>query len=164
MTEDLLEYPKLMERALRGVVRNALSIAAQHGLPGLHHFYIAFRTGAPGVSIPDQLRAQYPEEMTIVLENQFWDLEVADDRFSVTLSFNRTPQHLVIPFEAVVSFVDPSVKFGLQFGAQPDSAEAPPSETSEPPAETGPADAETPQDGDTSEGGEVVTLDSFRKK
>ncbi len=167
MTEDLLEYPKMMERAVRGVLRQALSITAEHGLPGQHHFYITFRTGAPGVSISEQLRAQYQEEMTIVLENKFWDLEVTDDRFSVSLSFNRVQQQLVVPFEAVTSFVDPSVKFGLQFGALAENAgTAPPEAPEEPPAPEQNTDSD---DGggasaDQDDGGEVVTLDSFRKK
>lgn len=176
MTQDLLEYPKMMERAVRGVLREALSIAAEHGLSGQHHFYITFRTEAPGVSISDQLRAQYPVEMTIVLENQFWDLEIGEECFSVSLSFNRVPQQLVIPFEAVTSFVDPSVKFGLQFGTQPDGAETAAPDTPAAEAEPEQADDGAPEDGEDSapedgedsgentDGGQVITLDSFRKK
>ncbi len=174
MSQDLLQYPKMMEMAVRGVLREALSIAAQHGLPGLHHFYITFRTGAPGVSISDQLRAQHPDEMTIVLENQFWNLEVSEESFAVSLSFNRTQQRLVVPFEAVTAFVDPSVKFGLQFGqdaaagvaATPEFAESTAAadrsnDEPRPPAAAGDGDGGD----DADDGGDrVVTLDSFRKK
>ncbi len=156
MTEDLLEYPKMMENAMRGVMREALSITAAHGLPGLHHFYITFRTEAPGVSISNQLLAQYPQEMTIVLENEFSNLEVTDDGFSVSLSFSRVLQNLVIPFDAVKSFVDPSVKFGLQFSADGEAAPAPEDKAED---DTGDTD-----DADDTGDGRVVTLDSFRKK
>jgi hypothetical protein len=143
----------MVEAALRGVVREALAHAAAKGLPGAHHFYITFRTSFPGLVLPDHLGQQYPEEMTVVLEHQFWDLEVLEDRFSVTLSFQNKPERLVIPFESITAFADPAVKFGLQFqGAAGDAdpgsaAPAPP-----PPEEK----AEKP--------GEVVTLDAFRKK
>ena len=155
MTQDFLEYPKLVEQAMRGVVRSALSVAAQHGLPGLHHFYITFRTRDPGVVIADRLLAQYPDEMTIVLENQFWDLRVEDDRFSITLSFNKAPENLTIPFDAVTAFVDPSVKFGLQFGAAAAAEAAPAAEP--PAAEPGGSDA-------GADDAQVVALDKFRKK
>jgi hypothetical protein len=153
MTEDFLEYPRLMERAVRGVVREALSLTAEHGLPGLHHFYITFRTRAPGVDISDALVAQYPDEMTIVLEHQYWDLQVDDAAFSVTLSFGGVNERLHVPFDAVTSFVDPSVKFGLQFQQADEAAAAPgqPPEAAEPPAEP---------DGEET----VVALDRFRKK
>src|SRR5579862_3123814 len=105
----------MVETALRGVVREALARTAASGLPGTHHFYISFKTHYPGVQIPDSLIAEYPEEMTIVLENQFWELVVEEQRFAVTLSFKSRPERLSIPFEAVTSFTDPSVKFGLQF-------------------------------------------------
>lgn len=158
MTQDFLEYPRLVEHALRGVVRSALSIAAEGGLPGLHHFYITFRTRSPGVDIGDRLLAQYPDEMTIVVEHQYWDLTVAEDRFSVTLSFGGVHETLTVPFEAVTAFVDPSVKFGLQFGAAgevaPDTAPQPP------PAGPGEPDAGPDKGGDA----EIVALDTFRKK
>jgi len=157
--QDLLGYDKLMERAIRGAVREALAIAASKGLPGAHHFYITFRTGAEGVSIPDHLVAKYPDEMTIVLEHQFWDLEVTEEAFSVTLSFGNKPARLTIPFSAVSTFADPSVQFGLQF-KQPgaDGSQAPMQKAPTDPAEAPKAKAAsgTP--------GEVVTLDSFRKK
>ena len=165
MTQDFIEYPKLMERAVRGVVRETLAMVAERGLPGMHHFYITFRTRAPGVTIPDYLLRQHPEEMTIVLEHQYWDLDVTDEAFAVTLSFKGAQERLVIPFDAVVGFVDPSVKFGLQFGpaaggtatieapAEPDAAGAtPPEPEPEPPPAGGAGD------------GRVVALDRFRKK
>ena len=163
MTQDFIEYPKLMERAVRGVVREVLAMVAQRGLPGMHHFYVTFRTHAPGVTIPDYLLRQYPEEMTIVLEHEFWDLDVTDEAFAVTLSFKGLQERLVIPFDAIAGFVDPSVKFGLQFGAAPGgtatigaSAEAETGESAAP--------APEPPPDDQGDGGRVVTLDRFRKK
>jgi hypothetical protein len=143
----------MVEAALRGVVREVLARAASSGLPGAHHFYITFRTGLPGVDIPDDLRQQYPAEMTVVLEHQFWDLEVEEERFSVTLSFKNRPERLIVPFDAVTAFADPSVKFALQFQS---------------PETDGEASAEAPADSATAtpdpKEGEVITLDAFRKK
>jgi hypothetical protein len=166
MTQDFLEYPTLVEAAMRGVVKSALAIAADRGLPGLHHFYITFRTRDPGVGIADRLLAQYPEEMTIVIEHQYWDLDVGDDEFSVTLSFGNAHENLIVPYTAITSFVDPSVKFGLQFSAA-EGRQAP-----APAAETGPADApaesadaeRSATAGETGGEAEVVALDKFRKK
>ena len=110
----------MVEEALRGVVRKALQHALDEGLPGEHHYYLTFRTKAPGVSIPDYLHDQYPEEMTIVLQHQFWDLTIEDEQFTVTLSFKNRPAELVIPFDALSAFADPSVKFGLQFTVEGD--------------------------------------------
>ena len=115
MAQDLFQYDKMVETALRGVARQALAIAARDGLRGEHHFYIGFRTDAPGVVVPAQLLAKFPEEMTIVLQHQFWGLEVGDAAFSVTLSFNSRSERLTVPFAAITSFADPSVNFGLQF-------------------------------------------------
>ncbi len=140
----------MVEAALRGVVREALARAAANGLPGAHHFYITFRTRFPGLRLPDDLARQYPDEMTIVLEHQFWELEVNEHCFSVMLSFQNRPEHLTIPFEAITAFADPAVKFGLQF--QP-TAEAPEAAAAAPAA---PAKAD--------KAGEVVALDTFRKK
>lgn len=106
----------MVEEALRSVVRSALTQAADRGMPGAHHFYITFKTGHPGVELPERLKKRYPDEMTIVLQHQFWDLEVGEDGFSVALSFDGKADTLRIPFESVVAFADPSVKFGLQFG------------------------------------------------
>lgn len=159
MPDQSLDYGQLVERALRQVVREALAVVAERGLPGRHHHYITFRTDHPGVAIADDLRARYPTEMTIVLQHEFWGLDVGEDRFAVGLSFGGVPHRLEIPFDAVTTFADPSVEFGLQFAksdaAPADGATAPaalgesPGETREPPAEGG---------------AEVVTLDRFRNK
>ena len=155
MAQDLFDYQKMVETALRGVVREALVRSARQGLPGAHHFYLAFRTKAPGVVLPDYLFAKYPEEMTIVLQHQFWGLEVGDEAFSVTLSFQNRPEQLTIPFVAVTSFADPSVKFGLQFAAP-----AATSADSALPAKIPAAEAPRPERGEA----EIVTLDKFRKR
>jgi uncharacterized protein len=115
MPDQSIDYGRLVERALRQVVRAALDVVAKQGLPGRHHLYITFRTDHPGVAIAEDLRARYPSEMTIVLQHEFWGLEVWDDRFAVTLSFNSVSQRLEVPFAAVTVFADPSVEFGLQF-------------------------------------------------
>jgi uncharacterized protein len=187
MPQDLYQYEKMIDRALRGVVREALERAAREGLRGSHHFYVGFATDIKGVSIPDSLRERYPQEMTIVLQHQFWDLEVGEDGFSVTLSFQKQPERLTVPFAAVRSFADPSVNFALEF-ASPERPEAALSSASPGvPAPTvlpGPTSAPTvvpapiaPQikaietdSGKAQEnapektGAEVVTLDSFRKR
>ena len=159
--KDLLRYDKMVESALRGVVREALARTAASGLPGNHHFYITFKTRFPGAKVPDALLADYPEEMTIVLEHQFWELEVEEHRFAVTLSFKGKPERVDVPFEAVTAFTDPSVKFGLQF--QPGETSATPL----PPASLKPVDekkkGEKPEKA-AAKTAEVVTLDSFRKK
>jgi len=177
--KDLLRYDKMVEAALRGVVREALARTAANGLPGAHHFYITFKTGFDGVEMPASLRAQHPEDMTIVLEHQFWDLDVEENRFSVTLSFAGKPERLVIPFEAILSFADPAVKFGLQFQQVAAANEQP---EGEPPAAEAPTRLEKPRaakadkadkraksgdkagDKSPEKGAEVVTLDQFRKK
>jgi hypothetical protein len=157
MAEDLFRYDLMVENALRGVVRDALRRAVEHGLPGNHHFYLTFKTRAPGVEIPPYLIERYPDEMTIVLQYQYWNLEVEDLRFSVMLSFNDVRERLVVPFEALTGFADPSVQFGLQFqdGSASDSGDSDPDPT--PPSGGGDA----PADGSS---GEVVSLDHFRKK
>jgi hypothetical protein len=115
MAEDRTRYDQYVDEALRGVARRVLHDVARDGLTGNHHFYISFRTAAPGVSIPDYLRSRYPEEITIVLQHQFWGLEIEDKQFSVTVSFNKQNERLTVPFAALTAFVDPSVRFGLQF-------------------------------------------------
>ena len=157
--KDLLRYDKMVETALRGVVRESLARAAASGLPGTHHFYITFKTRLPEVKLSDALLQQYPEEMTIVLEHQFWDLEVEEARFAVTLSFQGRPERISIPFEAITAFTDPSVKFGLQF--QPGDNLVPPAPPALPPADP---NNKKKADNKTAKTGEVVTLDSFRKK
>lgn len=119
-----MRYDLLAQQALRGVVRSALEHAAHDGLPGDHHFYIAFSTLAPGVQVSERLRERYAEEMTIVLQHQFYGLEVTPDRFTVQLHFNNVPETLVVPFSAVKGFYDPSVQFGLQFDVATQAAEA----------------------------------------
>jgi len=115
MANDLIRYDLLVQDALRGVVRRVLSEVAKEGLPGEHHFYITFRTGAPGVRLSTAMRQQYPDVMTIILQHQFWDLSVAEQNFEVGLSFRNVPERLLVPFEAVTEFYDPSVQFGLKF-------------------------------------------------
>ncbi len=170
MTTDQMRYDLLAQDALRGVVRSALRKAESDGLPGDHHFYISFDTTFDGVQISPALKSQYPEEMTIVLQHQFWGLEVDDDLFRVGLRFNKVPETLVVPFAAVSGFFDPSVQFGLQFNVQ-GMADKP---SSLPPADIGtnrpiPGAAETEEAEDDAEHdeqttGEVVSLDAFRKK
>jgi hypothetical protein len=173
MSQDLMEYAKMMEDAVRGVMREALVRTAADGLPGLHHFYITFQTTAPGVTISDHLHAQHPEEMTIVIEHQFWDLEVTEKGFSITLAFGGTREPLRIPFEAVTAFVDPSVKFGLQFGAHAteqaagQTGLAGPTEVTATPVPDevpGRSGEKTDKPEDAPGGGTVIALDRFRKK
>jgi hypothetical protein len=128
MLTSQIDYASLVEKALLRVVHDVLGMVAEDGLPGRHHLYITFRTDHPGVVMDDTLAARYPSEMTIVLQHEFWGLEVLDDRFAVTLSFNKVSQRLEIPFAAVTVFADPSVEFGLQFTrAGAPAGEAPPS-------------------------------------
>src|SRR5712671_3554832 len=115
MTTDHIRYDVLARDALRGVLRRVLTDAAEHGLPGEHHFFITFVSTADGVKLSPRLLAQYPEEMTIILQHQFWDLIVTEDRFEVGLSFGGIPEKLVVPFSAIKSFLDPSVQFALHF-------------------------------------------------
>jgi hypothetical protein len=173
MATDHIRYDVLARDALRGVLRRVLTDAAEHGLPGEHHFFITFLSTAEGVKLSPRLLAQYPEEMTVILQHQFWDLVVTDDRFEVGLSFGGIPERLVVPFHSIKSFFDPSVQFGLQF----EPADAAPNEApaSNAPAAPAPsavtsavpvsATAETTSDPVKSgEGAEVVRLDRFRKK
>src|SRR5690349_13034846 len=125
MATDHIRYDVLARDALRGVLRRVLTDAAEHGLPGEHHFFITFLSTADGVKLSPRLLAQYPEEMTIILQHQFWDLVVTEDRFEVGLSFGGIPERLVVPFAAIKSFLDPSVQFGLQFESSEATAEAP---------------------------------------
>ena len=116
------DYQKIVQDALRDAVRRILAEVAEHGIPGEHFFYVGFRTTEPGVEIPRSLSQQYPQEMTVVLQNQFWDLEVGPDSFSVLLSFHGARQRLTIPFAALTAFVDPSAEFGLRFDGEPGGA------------------------------------------
>jgi hypothetical protein len=192
MSVDHIRYDLLTQEALRSVLRRVLQDAAKSGLPGDHHFYISFNTGAPGVRVSKRLRAQYPEEMTVVLQHQFRDLTVNEQAFEVGLSFSGVNEHLVVPFDAIKRFFDPSVQFGLQFETMAATDEAGPKEAAasaeaeKTPAKpvpvakaTAPAPAavsqepaakpdelapegDAPRKGDG--GAEVVRLDRFRKK
>lgn len=160
--EDTLRYDKMVENALRGVVRQSIQEVVDHGLPAEHHFYITFLTDYPGVLIPDYLRERYPGEMTIVLQYQFSDLFVDEEYMGVTLSFNNVPERLKIPLAAVSIFADPSVNFALQF--QPMTEEF----DEEALLEALEDDDDPDDDGSGGSGGdksgEVVSLDKFRKK
>jgi uncharacterized protein len=208
MPKDLIRYDLLVQDALKGVVRKVLADAAKEGLGGDHHFYISFRTDFPGVRLSNRLREKYPQDMTIVLQHQFWDLILTEHSFEVGLSFSGVPERLLVPFDALTGFFDPSVQFGLKFELKEDEAKgegepsAPPAETArpkpvelaskkpvlpvaaksaapkipaKPPAagekgkaekagkpEKPPGKAEPP--GGPAPGGEVVSLDAFRKK
>jgi len=159
---SLLPYETWLEEAQRQVAMQALAHAAEHGLPGEHHFYLTFRTDYPGVHIPQRLSAQYPEEMTIVLQHQFWDLKVDEDEvLTVGLSFSGIPATLVIPAGAITGFADPHVRFGLRMQPRPyehemlDEAEADEVETEGQAEDAPPPPSETPQ---------VVSLDAFRRR
>lgn len=162
MPEDLMRYDLLAQNALKGVVREALRIAETSGLPGEHHFYVAFDTRHPGVQISPKLLQRYPREMTIVLQHQYWNLRVQDDRFEVELSFDNVPEHLTVPFDAVKGFLDPAVQFGLQFEVQNAgrAREAEPAANS-PAVAAAPAQPATPA---ADSEPKVVSLDQFRKK
>ena len=152
--ESLLPYEDWIEAAMRQVVAQAVTYVAENGLPGEHHFYLTFRTDHPGVVIPARLRAQYPQEMTIVLQHQFWDLKMDTDAglISVGLSFGGVPASLAIPLDAVIGFVDPHIRYGLRFRTPgtADPVETPDAESAE-----GPKPYATPQ---------VVSLDAFRRR
>jgi uncharacterized protein len=192
MAVDHIRYDILAQEALRGVVQTVLKDAAKNGLPGEHHFYITFDTRADGVRLPSRLLAQFPEAMTIVLQHQFWDLVVGDTSFEVGMSFGGIPERLTVTFASIKEFVDPSVPFGVKFEqiteaaastAAPQSIAPAPTPASEPPAaepkptRTTPAVAAVPQPASETQeapsdddphkpasGGEVVSLDRFRKK
>ncbi|WP_426035497.1 SspB family protein [Brevundimonas sp. DC300-4] len=153
---DEMQYEKLAQDALRGVIRSALERAASpSGIPGAHHFYITFKTRGPGVSVPPDVIAKYPDEMTVVLQHQYWDLAVEYDLFSVMLKFGGMPKVLTVPYTAVTRFYDPSVQFLLQFEA--------PEPVPEPVAEL-PAPTRTDPTPSGDDGPKVVSLDQFRKK
>ena len=165
MATDHIRYDVLARDALRGVLRRVLTDAAEHGLPGDHHFFITFASTAEGVKLSPRLLAQYPEEMTVILQHQFWDLVVTEDRFEVGLSFGGIPERLVIPFSAIKSFFDPSVQFGLQFetsDAAPSTEEGQATPVASVPQVAAKETNDEPEK--PSEGAEVVRLDRFRKK
>ena len=165
MKNDRLRYDRMVERALRTVVREALAEAADRGLPGEHHFYVTFATQHPGVDIPSYLSSQYPQEMTIVIQYQFYALSVDRDSFSVTLSFNNSRERLTVPFAAVTTFADPAVNFALQFQSSAlDESES----AIESVGDLEDLDADQAESGEPPEPvdsrDKVVTLDQFRKK
>ncbi|HEX7751568.1 MAG TPA: ClpXP protease specificity-enhancing factor SspB [Novosphingobium sp.] len=161
--DSLIPYDEIVQEALRAVVGRVLGEVQAGGgnLPGNHHFYITFRTAAPGVSIPTHLKERFPEEMTIVLQNKFWGLAVEADSFTVGLSFNQVPTKLVIPFAAITAFVDPAVDFGLQFQAAHGDHEPEPHEAAE---NDSPEHDEAPDVAKNDDGSNVVTVDFGRKK
>jgi uncharacterized protein len=152
---SLLPYEAWMEDAQRQVVMRAVAYAAEHGLPGDHHFYVTFRTDFPGVQVPARISAQYPEEMTVVLQHQFWDLKADSEKFTVGLSFSGIPTTLVVPAAAIVGFADPHVRFGLRMDVGAAREVAPP--------ESLPAVAE-PEEAAPSELPQIVSLDAFRRR
>jgi hypothetical protein len=183
---DRFHYDALVDDALRGVVRRVLRQVADKGLPGSHHFYISFRSADPGVQLPEYLRAKYPEEMTIVLQHQYWDLILTEEFFEVTVSFNKQQERIKVPFAALSAFVDPSVRFGLQFDRKDKTGVVPEKATGAPAAPTplpapdkrpsisppAPGDVKADTAAKPAEGeakpedpaSKIVKLDSFRKK
>lgn len=153
-------YGRLMQRAMRGLMAEVLGVVAKRGLPGTHHFFISFSTAHPGVDMPDWLRQQYPEELSIVLQHEFSDLAVANDRFSVVLSFGNRPATLVIPFDAVTTFADPSENFGLKFDASDADHGHDNGPAGGPTGDKSAPSREAPADGKS----EVVSLADFRKR
>jgi len=179
MAETYIDYDAKVQDALRQVVKTVLRETAEDGLMGDHHFYVAFKTQAEGVDIPAHLASRFPDEMTIVVQHKFWGLEVHDDHFVIGLSFNQKPEHLTIPFKAIVGFVDPSVQFALQFHDESDIADEHEGAVGEDYEEDFADDSlsETAQNDESSSGApgkekpaeavggdNIVTLDAFRRK
>ncbi|MDR3498127.1 MAG: ClpXP protease specificity-enhancing factor SspB [Parvibaculum sp.] len=180
MAKDFIGYQALTDSALRGVVRDALRRIEKSGLIGAHHFYLTFKTHADGVDIPEFLKEQYPDEMTIIIQHQYWALKVKEDYFEVTLTFKKLPAPLHIPFAALTAFFDPGVQFGLQFRAEGDAAKPATGPVMVPNAPSEPAETQAPEPVamkpaapekapekalvEKPAPGEVVSLDSFRKK
>lgn len=164
--DSLIPYDEIVQEALRAVVGRVLGEVQDTGgtLPGAHHFYITFKTGAVGVDIPAHLRERFPDEMTIVLQNKFWDLNVTDTGFTVGLSFNQIPSKLVIPFSAITAFVDPAVDFGLQFQASVEDVEPAPHEDAENDTPGDPEQGDVSDIAKSEDGSNVVTVDFGRKK
>jgi uncharacterized protein len=173
MPTDLIRYDLLVQDALRSVVRKVLSDTARAGLPGEHHFNIAFKTQAPGVMVPPAIRSRFPEEMSIILQHEFWDLVVTQEAFEVSLNFSRKPERLTVPFNAITGFTDPSVPFGFKLEprvseppAEPRSAPARRPEPASPPAAAKPARSAASAEKAPEPAGatKVVSIDAFRKK
>ncbi len=172
MSDDTIDYGNLMHRAMRGLIQEVLSDVAANGLPGQHHFFITFDTGHPGVALAEWLRERYPEEMTIVIQHWYENLVVDDDGFAITLNFGNNPEPLYIPYDAIRTFVDPSVEFGLRFenheSGEEEGAGKPPggedAHESAPEKPRGSAEEAAEKAAEGKEGAaEVVSLDSFRK-
>ncbi|PCI88016.1 MAG: hypothetical protein COB24_04590 [Hyphomicrobiales bacterium] len=174
MTIDLMNYDQLTQDAMRSVVKRALEHVVEHGLPGDHHFYVSFDTNFPGVVISESIYEQYPDEMTIVIQHQFWGLEVKDGMLRIELSFNNVPEKLEIPLMSIIGFFDPHVQFGIQFEIPEEILEAieeletqGAEEDTEAKTDEAKADDEgetTDADDKTDKSGQVVSLDAFRKK
>ncbi|HEY4192187.1 MAG TPA: SspB family protein [Mesorhizobium sp.] len=181
MADDHIRYDILAQEALRGVMRKVLAEVARTGLPGNHHFFITFLTGAPGVRISSRLRERYPEQMTIVVQFQYWDLKVSDTGFEIGLSFSDVPEKLEVPFSAVRGFYDPSVNFELEFDVKTEETAEAGETAGDPPAiaivsekkaepkeakkkAAEPEKAEKKSDAAPAKGADVVSLDAFRKK
>ncbi|HEU4549895.1 MAG TPA: ClpXP protease specificity-enhancing factor SspB [Rhizomicrobium sp.] len=168
MAKDFIGYQALTDAALRGVVREALRRIEKSGLIGAHHFYLTFKTHAEGVDIPDFLREQYPDEMTIIIQHQYWALKVKEDYFEVTLTFKKLPAPLHIPFSALTAFFDPGVQFGLQFRTESEKQAAGPGPVVVPAGQSSNgemgAEEAVAKPPEKVAPGEVVSLDSFRKK
>jgi len=169
MAVDLMRYDLLVQDALRGVVRKVLGDMARDGLVGEHHFYITFRTHARGVRLSARMRELYPDEMTIILQHQFWDLSVFDQAFEVGLSFKNVPEMLHIPFDAITRFSDPAAGFDLEFKLDVETSETSANDAGSP-AEAASADAAKPKDAEApraagdNAGDKIVSIDAFRKK
>lgn len=187
MTDDLIRYDVLTQEALRGIVRKVLVEVSQTGLPGDHHFFITFDTRHPDARLSSRLAEQYPEEMTVVMQHQFWDLNVTDTAFEIGLSFNGVPERLVVPFNAISAFVDPHASFGLKFDAAEadicegeaaaggeqsesfardgeDSRDAGEADEIAPASQDAVIANDSAEDSADEPGAEVVSLDAFRKK
>ncbi len=171
MSEDQVGYNEMVEQAMRGVVRKAVELAASEGLPGEHHFYITFRTDHPDSNLPDHLHKRYPREMTIVLQHQFWNLTIDDEAIEVDLSFNQKLERLRVPMDALITFADPSVNFGLQFHpSTPEDEEVEGEESDDADISQAESNGDAPEpdnqskDGEKTDADNVVTLDAFRKK
>lgn len=166
MAAETIDYAAFIDTAMRGAVRDILRQVERTGLHGQHHFFISYRTDFPGVEMSDTLRSKYPQEITIVLQYQFWDLRISDDKFGVTLSFSNVPEKLVIPFAALTGFADPSTKFGLKFHnvTMDDLEEEETSATAEPRAQDELVEALKDAETAPKESAKVITLDAFRKK
>jgi uncharacterized protein len=177
MVQETIDYPGMIDSAMRHVVRDALIHVDKFGLPGDHHFFISFQTNYPGVVISPQLKARYPEEITIVVQHQFWDLKISEKQFSIMLSFNNIPEKLVVPFDALTAFADPSIKFGLQFhgkrpaapmGANSDEAVACPvtgkNGTEKPPMAAFEEEEPTDEGSGAANDEKVVSMEAFRKR